>query len=141
MLIDGSVACADITDEEDPDCQLEVSVTEGCAIYHYVTAFLMIATLFSRRQVVLRDIVNTQNFQIQTMLGILEAKNYPETKDCVVEVPTTSERVIEDVPEEEKDETGTDVSKSVNEPTSGNAKNSTSLLYAILALSLVKSFL
>lgn len=104
----------------------------------------MFATFLSRCQVVLRDIINTQNFQIQTMLGILEAKNYPETKDCVIEVPTTTERVIQDVPEEEKDETEADTSKSVNEPTvtnSGSTKSSSTLLYAFLVLSLVKFFL
>lgn len=67
---------------------------------------------------VLRDIIATQNFQIQTMLGILEEKNFPETKDCIVEVPATTERVIEDL---SNDETYSekDVSKSVSDQASG----------------------
>lgn len=53
--------CDDLTNEDDPGCHLEA---------------------------ILRDIVNTQNFQIQGMLTILEQYNFPKTADCMVEVST-----------------------------------------------------
>lgn len=39
---------------------------------------------------VLRDIINTQNHQIQQMVGYLEAFDFPETDNCVVEIDTVS---------------------------------------------------
>ena len=48
---------------------------------------------------ILREIVNDQNFQIQTMYGILESLGYPRTDDCKVMIgsnetlsPTSSAR-------------------------------------------------
>lgn len=55
------------------------------------------------------------------MLSILEAKNFPETKDCVIEVPTTTERVIEDVPTADETDEETEVSKSVNDEASSSS--------------------
>jgi 23S rRNA U2552 (ribose-2'-O)-methylase RlmE/FtsJ len=60
----GQVVCPDITNEEAPDCILEV---------------------------VLRDIVNVQNAQIQTMRAILDDKKLPEVDDCPVTVDSVRE--------------------------------------------------
>ena len=80
----------------------------------------------------------TQNFQIQTMLSVLEAKKFPETKDCIVEVPATTERVIEDTPADETD-VDTEVSKSVSdETTSSSTRTAQISLYSVLFLALVK---
>ena len=57
------VDCDDLTNEDDPDCMLEV---------------------------ILRDIINDQNHQIQKMRAILKAKNFPPTDDCVVEITSAS---------------------------------------------------
>lgn len=93
---------------------------------------------------VLRDIIATQNFQIQTMLSILEAKNIPETKDCIVEVPKTTERVIEDMPHEDEADEESEVSKSVNDVpvSSGRSVRASQhfgllLLFILLAKSLL----
>jgi len=51
--------CADLSNEEDPQCVLEV---------------------------VAREIIVNQNFQIQVMRGILEGYSFEETDDCVVEI-------------------------------------------------------
>lgn len=92
-------------------------------------------------QAVLRDIVVTQNFQIQVMLDILEAKKFPETKDCIVEVPATTERSIEDVPEDETD-VDTDVSKSVNDQaTSSTTRTSPTSLRTLFFLALAIFYL
>ena len=97
---------------------------------------------FLHSQAVLRDIVATQNFQIQTMLSILEAKNFPETKDCVIEVPTTTERVIEDVPAEDETEADTEVSKAVNEETnSSSTRVSQRFCFVLLTASMAQLFL
>lgn len=39
---------------------------------------------------ILLEIVNSQNFQIQTMRGILDEKGYPETDDCEVLIEESS---------------------------------------------------
>lgn len=53
--------CDDLTDEEDDVCVMQILV---------------------------REIINTQNFQIQTMRGVLERANAPPAADCEVEVVT-----------------------------------------------------
>ena len=58
LLHTGTLDCDDLTDEENPDCAMEV---------------------------ILRSIVTGQNAQIQTMRGILESKNLPAENDCIVE--------------------------------------------------------
>jgi hypothetical protein len=63
LLIEGALKCDDLTDEEDQQCIMER---------------------------VLRDIVNTQNHQIQQMVGYLEAFGFPDTDNCVVEIDTVS---------------------------------------------------
>jgi Domain of unknown function (DUF305) len=55
----GEVVCPDITDDANPDCILEV---------------------------ILRDIINVQNEQIQTMRSLLAVKNFPEHDACPVSV-------------------------------------------------------
>jgi hypothetical protein len=67
LLHQNTLVCDDLTNEDDPDCHMEA---------------------------ILRDIINTQNFQIQGMLAILEQKNFPKTSDCMVEISTI--RMIED---------------------------------------------
>jgi Domain of unknown function (DUF305) len=62
---DGEVVCPDITDEENPDCILEV---------------------------ILRDIVNVQNEQIQTMRALLAVKNFHEHDACPVSVDITNDQ-------------------------------------------------
>ncbi|CAB9517399.1 expressed unknown protein [Seminavis robusta] len=59
LLLTGDVPCEDLTNDEDPYCVM---------------------------QVILREIVNGQNFQIQAMRGLLEALNLPATDDCTVPV-------------------------------------------------------
>jgi hypothetical protein len=54
-----NVPCDDLTKEDDPDCVLNALA---------------------------RDIINTQNFQIQTMRTVLEALGSPPTDDCKVTV-------------------------------------------------------
>jgi Domain of unknown function (DUF305) len=61
LLKEDSLGCDDLSNEDDPDCAMEV---------------------------ILRDIVNTQNHQIQTMLTILDAKNFPLMDNCDIEVTT-----------------------------------------------------
>jgi hypothetical protein len=68
------------------------------------------------------------------MLSILEAKNFPETKDCVIEVPTTTERVIEDVPAADEADEETDVSKSVNEEASSSSTRDSQRFGCVLLL-------
>lgn len=51
--------CEDLTNDESDDCVLEV---------------------------ILREIVNNQNFQIQTMQSVLDEAGYPQTDDCKVEI-------------------------------------------------------
>jgi Domain of unknown function (DUF305) len=67
LLKENSVVCDDLTNEDDPDCAMEV---------------------------ILRNIVNTQNLQIQEMIRILHAKNFPLMDNCDVEVTTV--RMIEE---------------------------------------------
>jgi Domain of unknown function (DUF305) len=81
LLHQNILVCDDLTNRKDPDCLMEF---------------------------ILRDIVNTQNFQIQLMLAILEQKNFPKTSDCVVEISTM--RMIED---SSNDTTGTSSSVMV----------------------------
>lgn len=62
LLNTGKVKCDDLTDtesEQADDCALEI---------------------------ILREIINGQNAQIQTMRAILESKSYPEENDCKVPV-------------------------------------------------------
>ena len=40
-------------------------------------------------EVVLRSIITEQNAQIQTMRGILDAKNFPQDNDCTVSFSTS----------------------------------------------------
>mmetsp|Transcript_34866 Transcript_34866/g.76301 ORF Transcript_34866/g.76301 Transcript_34866/m.76301 type:complete len:94 (+) Transcript_34866:1-282(+) len=58
LLKRGKLNCADLEEETD-DCAMEV---------------------------ILREIINGQNAQIQTMRAILDSQNYPEEDDCKVEI-------------------------------------------------------
>ena len=60
LLMTNDAPCDDLTDDEDPLCVM---------------------------QVILREIVNGQNFQIQAMRGILESLDLPANDDCTVPVP------------------------------------------------------
>jgi hypothetical protein len=64
--------------------------------------------------------IATQNFQIQTMLSILKDKNFPETKDCVVEVPLATDAAVD-----------TETSKAINgvQGASGSTRLSTTSLH------------
>jgi Domain of unknown function (DUF305) len=62
--------CASLHNEDDPYCVMEA---------------------------VVRDIINTQNHQIQQMRGILENLKYPDMDDCSVLVKTTSITLDSDV--------------------------------------------
>jgi hypothetical protein len=53
--------CENLENEDSPDCILEI---------------------------ILREIINGQNFQIQGMRGVLEAGNFPETDNCDVRIIT-----------------------------------------------------
>lgn len=66
MLKTGKLKCDDLTDEESEQA-------DDCAL-----------------EIILREIVNNQNAQIQTMRAILEAKNYPQENDCKVPVDSKS---------------------------------------------------
>jgi hypothetical protein len=57
MIKTGTLQCDDLTDEENPDCAMEV---------------------------ILREITSEQNAQIQTMRGILEAKGLLQENDCSI---------------------------------------------------------
>ena len=57
LLKSGELICGDVTDDENPDCVLSA---------------------------IIRDIINTQNFQIQAMRGYLEGKEFRATDDCNV---------------------------------------------------------
>jgi Domain of unknown function (DUF305) len=61
MLKRDFLNCDDLADDKHPDC-----ILEG----------------------ILRDIINTQNLQIQAMYDFLDVKGYPQTDDCDVEVVT-----------------------------------------------------
>lgn len=56
-----SLPCDDLTNEDDPNCVMQVLV---------------------------REIINGQNFQIQTMRAINEAMNAPATDNCEVPIQT-----------------------------------------------------
>ena len=58
LLKTETLQCDDLTEEENPDCAMEV---------------------------ILRSIITGQNAQIQTMRGILKSKNLPLDNDCIVE--------------------------------------------------------
>ena len=58
LLKTGAIVCADVL-EETADCGLAT---------------------------IAREIINVQNGQIQSMVGILEAESYPATDDCTVEI-------------------------------------------------------
>lgn len=59
LMNSGDLSCDDITDEEDPLCAMTVLCYE---------------------------IINVQNFQIQTMRGLLDAYGYDESDDCEVHI-------------------------------------------------------
>jgi hypothetical protein len=63
LLITSTLSCSDITNQKDQDCILEN---------------------------ILRDIINSQNYQIQLMRVYLRSKGYPLTDNCVVQVETLS---------------------------------------------------
>eukprot|EP00571_Detonula_confervacea_P011421 CAMPEP_0172304456 /NCGR_PEP_ID=MMETSP1058-20130122/5857_1 /TAXON_ID=83371 /ORGANISM="Detonula confervacea, Strain CCMP 353" /LENGTH=422 /DNA_ID=CAMNT_0013015687 /DNA_START=50 /DNA_END=1318 /DNA_ORIENTATION=- len=64
LLKTGKVKCDDLTDEESDQA-------DDCAL-----------------EIILREIINNQNHQIQSMRGLLESKDYPQENDCKVEVTT-----------------------------------------------------
>eukprot|EP00986_Skeletonema_menzelii_P021049 scaffold33005_cov177-Skeletonema_menzelii.AAC.5 len=70
LLKTEKLKCDDLTDEESEQA-------DDCAL-----------------EIILREIVNNQNAQIQTMRAILEAKNYPKESDC--KVPINSDRLNDD---------------------------------------------
>jgi uncharacterized protein (DUF305 family) len=65
LLHTNTILCDDIAKEDDPRCVL---------------------------QALMRDIINTQNFQIQTMRRVLAMKQAPPQYDCRVPVVTTTVR-------------------------------------------------
>ena len=68
LLKTNSLNCPDLTNEDDPnfvDCEMET---------------------------ILRSIINTQNFQIQTMRNLLVQYELPESDNCIVEI--TSSKVV-----------------------------------------------
>lgn len=60
LLKTGTMVCDDLTDEESEQA-------DNCAL-----------------EIITREIINTQNHQIQVMRGLLSAKSYPEQNDCEV---------------------------------------------------------
>lgn len=62
----GEIECEDIEDEEDPHC----AITHLCY-----------------------EIINGQNFEIQTMKGILDSLGHDEEDDCVVNVDSKATKV------------------------------------------------
>ncbi|KAL7555727.1 hypothetical protein ACA910_005145 [Epithemia clementina (nom. ined.)] len=62
LLHTNVLQCDDLTDEENPDCEMER---------------------------ILRSIINDQNFQIQTMKNLLKLYDFPETDECIVEIVTS----------------------------------------------------
>lgn len=62
VLKDDILGCDDITNEDDPNCAMEV---------------------------VLRSIVNSQNAQIQAMRGYLEVMGIPQTDDCAIDIESS----------------------------------------------------
>jgi len=59
LMKTSDIECADLTDEDDPACVMRVLCYE---------------------------IINGQNYQIQTMRSVLDTLGYAETDDCTVEV-------------------------------------------------------
>ncbi|KAL7562612.1 hypothetical protein ACA910_002715 [Epithemia clementina (nom. ined.)] len=59
LLHTNILQCYDLTNEDNPDCEMER---------------------------ILRSIINTQNFQIQTMKTLLKLYDFPETDECIVEI-------------------------------------------------------
>jgi len=59
LLFSEALSCEDLTNDEDNDCQLEV---------------------------IAREIITAQNFQIQLMMGALELGDWPVTDDCTVSI-------------------------------------------------------
>lgn len=60
-----STPCNDLTNEDDPNCIM---------------------------QVISREIINTQNFQIQTMRKVLETLQAPPTDNCEVPIQTITKK-------------------------------------------------
>ena len=60
-------------------------------------------------EIILREIINGQNHQIQTMRALLESQGYPETDDCQVTVSNVLENNPSE-PEPEPGQTTSDVS-------------------------------
>jgi hypothetical protein len=67
LIKTGTLQCDDLTDEENPDCAMEV---------------------------ILRSIIAGQNAQIHTMRGILKSKYMPAENDCIVETGSYSESIV-----------------------------------------------
>jgi hypothetical protein len=61
LLKGNELNCDDLANEDNDDCIMEV---------------------------ILREIINTQNHQIQKMLGVLKNQQYPLTDNCNVEIET-----------------------------------------------------
>lgn len=59
IMVSGDIDCEDMTDEDDSACVMRALCYE---------------------------IINVQNFQIQTMKGVLDGEGYDETDDCTVKV-------------------------------------------------------
>jgi len=59
LMKTGDIECADMTDEDDPACVMRVMCYE---------------------------IINNQNYQVQTMRSVLDTSGYDQTDDCTVEV-------------------------------------------------------
>lgn len=72
------------------------------------------------------------------MLGILEAKNLPETKDCVVEIPSGStERVI--LPEDSTEDT--DTSASATEKSVESSSERTGIFNSLALFAIVLTWM
>jgi Domain of unknown function (DUF305) len=66
-LLKTGLSCTDLTNEEDPNCVMEA---------------------------MMRDIINSQNYQIQVMRGVLETLAEPAYADCIVPILFEEEAVV-----------------------------------------------
>ena len=79
-------------------------------------------------QAILRDIVVTQNFQIQGMRTVLGMNNFDATADCVVEIARMTDSVAPPAASPVQTPTGT---------TSDSSSLSTQLFMGLMVLSLL----
>jgi hypothetical protein len=104
LLHQQTLNCSDVTNEDDADCIMEVRtcaqspVVTVAQFYSNDFSCCMLCTInfFSLRllriyKAILRDIVVTQNFQIQGMRKVLEMNDFASTADCIVDIMRSTE--------------------------------------------------